>query len=64
MKNSIEQLQQKAPGQLAKDVNILREEIIRLRLEQVGNPKKDTNVVQKKKKQLAQLLTVISQKHE
>lgn len=64
MKNSVEQLQQKSPGQLGKDANTLREEITRLRLAQISNPQKDTNVVQKKKKQLAQILTVMSQKHE
>ena len=50
--------------ELEKDANSIREEIAKLQLSFKGNPPKDTNSLVKKRKQLAVLLTVLSEKRE
>ncbi|VVA43855.1 50S ribosomal protein L29 [Candidatus Roizmanbacteria bacterium] len=55
---------EKTVKELEKDLIKLREEIAKLRLSFKSNPAKDTNVLAKKRKQLAVLLTVLSQKKE
>lgn len=60
MRKITKELQGKKVGELEKEVNTLREEIARYRVDAVANQPKDKNVVQKKKKRLAQVLTIIS----
>jgi ribosomal protein L29 len=50
--------------ELEKDANLMREEIAKLQLSFKSNPPKDTNSLVKKRKQLAVLLTVLSEKKE
>jgi ribosomal protein L29 len=65
MKNSIKELHSKTAKQLEKDVQSLRSEIAKTTLEISVQPVKDTNVIKKKRHQLAQVLTALNQKkHE
>lgn len=64
MKKSVKELQSKTVKELEKSVNSLHEEVAKLRLQQKVNPSKDTNIVSKKRKMIATLLTVITQKKE
>jgi ribosomal protein L29 len=54
----------KTVKELEKDANLIREEIAKLQLSFKSNPPKDTNSIVKKRKQLAVLLTVLSEKKE
>lgn len=62
MKKSTKNYTDKTKRELAKDEVILRREIIKLTLEAKSNPQKDSNVIFKKRKQLAVLLTIKNQK--
>lgn len=55
---------EKTSKELVKDVNSIREEIAKLQLSSKSNPPKDTNSLVKKRKQLAVILTVLSEKKE
>lgn len=52
----------KKPEELAREESLLRGEIAKLTLEARSNPQKDSNLIFKKRKQLAVLLTVKNQK--
>ncbi|MFA6532607.1 MAG: 50S ribosomal protein L29 [Patescibacteria group bacterium] len=54
----------KTVKELEKDASLIREEIAKLQLSFKSNPPKDTNSIVKKRKQLAVLLTVLSEKKE
>ncbi len=54
----------KSIKELEKMIQTLREEIARAQLNEKANPAKDTNLIDKKKKQLAVALTVLNQKQE
>ena len=54
----------KTSKELEKDANLIREEIAKLQLSFKSNPAKDTNGLVKKRKQLAVILTVLSEKKE
>lgn len=56
----VEELTKKSVKELEKDVHDIRNDIAKLTLEKVVQPVKDTNIIKKKKKQLAVLLTVLS----
>lgn len=64
MKKLTKSFQSKTVSELEKEEKKLREEIGKLRLEWKVNPPKDTNAIFKKRKELAVILTVISQKKE
>lgn len=64
MKKKNLKLKDKSIGDLEKDVQNLREEIAKIRLEFRVNPAKDTNLLMKKRKQLAVTLTLIGEKKE
>jgi len=64
MKNKILELKAKSIHELEKEAKDLREEIAKLRLELKVNPPKDTNVLMKKRKQLAVILTIVGEKKE
>jgi ribosomal protein L29 len=55
---------EKTSNELVKDANSIREEIAKLQLSFKSNPPKDTNSLVKKRKQLAVILTVLSEKKE
>lgn len=62
MKKYIQELQAKTISELEREATKVRQEIAKLKLESKVNPSKDTNFLQKKRKTLARILTVISQK--
>lgn len=64
MKKQTKELKEKTVNELEKTVQNLREEIARLRLELKVNPPKDTNLLFKKKKRLAVVLTILTEKKE
>lgn len=64
MKKLTKQYREKSLKELEKEVTILREEITKMKLNQKVSPPKDVNLLFKKKKQLAVLLTVMSEKKE
>ncbi len=62
MKKNIKQYQQMDSKELEKEILKLREEIAKLKLTIKVTPPKDTNLLIKKRKQLARLLTVLNSK--
>lgn len=62
MKKAITSLQDKSMAELSKMAADLRKELFTLQVESRTNPPKDSNIQSKKKKQLAQLLTVMNTK--
>ncbi|MBP7966946.1 50S ribosomal protein L29 [Candidatus Woesebacteria bacterium] len=62
MKKYIADLQAKSVGEINKDISAIIEEVAKLKIESKIKPQKDTNLIKKKEKQLAQMLTVITQK--
>jgi ribosomal protein L29 len=61
-KKEIEELKTYTVEELKKKVGELREEITKLGLDFKVNPPKDTNTLVKKRKRLAVILTIISEK--
>lgn len=64
MKKLVKDYINKTIKEIDNELRILREEIARLKLESKVNPPKNTNFLIKKKKKLAVLLTILSQKQE
>lgn len=64
MKKQTRTYKEKSVKELEKEVGVLREEIAKTKLNQKVAPSKDTNLIFKKKKQLALLLTVLGEKKE
>jgi len=64
MKKVTKTYQEKTSKELLKESQSLREEIAKLQLSFKSNPTKDTNLLMKKRKQLAVLLTVFTEKKE
>ncbi|KKP36307.1 MAG: hypothetical protein UR23_C0020G0003 [Candidatus Roizmanbacteria bacterium GW2011_GWA2_32_13] len=64
MKKITKTYREKTSKELIKETVLLREEIAKLQLSFKGNPPKDTNLLMKKRKQLAVLLTVLGEKEE
>lgn len=64
MKKITKEYKTKTRKELEKIVQHLREEIAKLRLEAKVNPPKDTNLLVKKRKTLALILTLISEKKQ
>lgn len=62
MKKSVKDLKTKTVSELEKQKAVLTEEIAKLKLAEKAVPQKDTNLLMKKRKQLAVLLTVIAEK--
>ena len=62
MKKHISDLQGKSLEELNKEVATIRSEIAKMKVEAKVKPQKDTNVIKKKEKYLARILTVITQK--
>lgn len=62
MKKIITELKKKTVKEIEKDIQLTREEIAKFRLEAKVNPVKDSNLLVKKKKKLAVLLTVLTEK--
>ncbi len=64
MKKLTKTLQNKSIKELIGEEKNARSEIAKLRLEAKSNPPKDTNTMSKKRKNLAVLLTIMTQKRE
>lgn len=64
MKKIIKTYREKTSKELMKEIYPLREEIAKLQLSFKSNPPKDTNSLMKKRKQLAVLLTILSEKRD
>lgn len=64
MKKITKTYNEKTSKELIKEASSVREEIAKLQLSFKSNPPKDTNSLVKKRKQLAVLLTVLSEKKE
>jgi len=64
MKKIVKEFKAKTIKELEKQRVILVEEIAKLKLSEKAVPQKDTNLLIKKRKQLAALLTVITEKKE
>ena len=64
MKKIISELQKKTIKQLEKESFVVREAIAKLRLEIKANPPKNTNLLTNKRKELARVLTVLTEKKD
>ncbi len=64
MKKLTKELIGKTVNELEKQVQTLREEIAKTSLNEKVNPEKDTNVIRKKRRLLAVVLTILAQKRE
>lgn len=64
MKKIIKELKTKNLSELIREADLLKKEIVKIKLSWKVNPLKDTNILKKKKKQLARLLTIISEKKQ
>jgi ribosomal protein L29 len=64
MKKITKTYREKTSKELIKEIYPLREEIAKLQLSFKSNPPKDTNSLMKKRKQLAVLLTILSEKRD
>jgi ribosomal protein L29 len=62
MKKIVKEYKQKTIKELEKEKELLSQEIAKLKVSFKANPPKDTNLLIKKRKQLAVLLTVLSEK--
>ncbi|EKE14705.1 MAG: hypothetical protein ACD_12C00330G0002 [uncultured bacterium] len=62
MKKITKTYNEKTDKELVKESNLMREEIAKLQLSFKSNPPKDTNSIVKKRKQLAVILTILSEK--
>lgn len=62
MKKIVKDYNSKTIKELEKEKKTLTEEIARLKVELKVNPRKDTNILMKKRKKLAVLLTVLNEK--
>ncbi len=62
MKNQTKDLQEKTIKELEKNVQTIREEIAKLKLEIRIKPQKDTNIIMKKRREIARMLTLINEK--
>lgn len=62
MKKSKAKIQKKSVAELNKDLAQLRSEITKITVESRLAPQKDSNLVTKKRKEIARILTVMNQK--
>ncbi len=60
MRKQIEDIKKKSKVEMEKEIRNTMEEIARLTVESKVNPQKDSNLIFKKKKYIAQLKTVAS----
>jgi ribosomal protein L29 len=60
----IADFKEKSINELEREITKLREEIAKLKMEVKINQPKDTNLLFKKRKQLARMLTVLTEKKE
>lgn len=62
MKKIVKEINKMSINEINKEINKIREEILKLKIESKTSPLKDTNLIKKKKKRLAVLLTILTQK--
>lgn len=63
-KKDMHDLKTKSAKELKAESIALRSEIAKLTIERRINPQKDTNSIMKKRKRLARILTILSEKSE
>ncbi len=61
-KNELTKLREKSPSELVRQAEKLREEIVSERTKMVAGKKKNLKVVKNKRKDLAQILTIVGEK--
>ena len=64
MRKLVQDIQSKSVKDLEKEIWSIRHDMAKTTLEQQAQPVKDSNVIPKKKKQLAILLTVLNDKNQ
>jgi len=64
MKKFLKTIREKTIKEIEKEIRKQREVIAKLKLEIKVNPPKDTNLLKKERKKLAQLLTVLKEKKD
>ncbi|OGK52323.1 50S ribosomal protein L29 [Candidatus Roizmanbacteria bacterium RIFCSPLOWO2_01_FULL_44_13] len=64
MKKTVRELKNKTAKELFQEINKMRVELAKLTITQKSNPAKDRNTVMKKKKQLARMLTALTEKNQ
>lgn len=64
MKKDTKELQSKTVEQLEKEIDTLRQELNHAKIDTYINSPKDTNQLMKKRKKIAQLLTILTAKRE
>lgn len=64
MSKRVSEIRKKSVQDLEKEAKRVEEEIAKLKLENTVNPAKDTNILIKKKKYLAVILTILGEKKE
>ena len=64
MKKQIIELERKSIKELKQEMNTLRDEIAKMRLNVIANRPKDSNILAKKRKQLARIFTVTTIKKQ
>lgn len=64
MRKSVQDIHSKSVEDLEKEIRSIRHDIAKTSLEQKVKPVKDTNVIKKKKYQLARTLTVLNDKKQ
>ncbi|MBW7960324.1 50S ribosomal protein L29 [Patescibacteria group bacterium] len=64
MKKIIKEIRSKSIAELEKQRVSLAEEIAKMKLSKKAIPQKDTNLLKKKRKQMAILLTIMTEKKE
>jgi ribosomal protein L29 len=64
MRKSIKDIEGKTVKELEKEVVLLHQEITKTTLEMSAQPVKDTNIIKKKRHQMARMLTVLNRKHQ
>ena len=62
MKKVVNDMRSKSVPELKDEIQVARKELSKLILETKVNPKKDTNLISKKKRYLARLLTILTEK--
>lgn len=64
MKKRVKELKEKTIKELENEAKELREEIAKINVESKINPSKDSNFLVKKRKKLAVILTILTEKKE
>lgn len=64
MKNTVKDFKSKSEKEIKNEILKLRDEIVKSRIDWAVTPPKDSNIISKKKKQIAQLQTILTEKNK